>query len=429
MSSDAPDTAKSTTKDDASNGDTGPSEGDLVIRDGFPALQIPGAKTYQPMLKGEEPIPRHSFWSSENAVHFNPDYLESLRQDCETVFTARDKPDGAAYSAGQTFFLPANRAPRCALEALAMLIFRKHTEHLKEGTFNPAQSGANWWTLVLDENEEAVTKAPIQVQNNADEEEDEEEEGEDEVGLHFDADYELEEQTTHILLHPRVGTVTYLSDYGAPTVIFNLKSPPMDDLEKKSLEKRIDKAWLSHPQLGKHTCFDGRFLHGAPALYFPSRNNPKSASTSDEPDAKRQKVDRKRYTLLVNVWLNHWVMDAGLLDDEICAQLKTPWEVETSNLKGDNDYTPPFSWNNDVDLAKQAVIPSKVKLAPSKVNPAGEDEIALCSRSVTVKYNPLMEECRSASNLGSTVELELEEGAICLHVGEVLPTDEEEEAQ
>ena len=24
-------------------------------------------------------------------------------------------------------------------------------------------------------------------------------------------------------------------------------------------------AWISRPQLGKHICFDGRYLHGAPA--------------------------------------------------------------------------------------------------------------------------------------------------------------------
>ena len=44
----------------------------------------------------------------------------------------------------------------------------------------------------------------------------------------------------------------------------------MDDLGKKTLEEDISRAWLSHPQLGKHTAFDGRLLHGAPALYFPS---------------------------------------------------------------------------------------------------------------------------------------------------------------
>jgi len=276
-------------------------EGDLIIRDGFPALYIPNglsnkksknrsssSSSFQPMVEGEEPIPRYDFWSSENTIEFNnPGHLQTLREDCETVFTARDKPDGATYSAGQTYFLPANKKPRCALEAMAMKIFYEHTKHLKEGTFNPAQSGANWWTLVMNEDAEEgntataaaassilstyggglETKGGANINKlsnvitkawNGNENEGEEEE--DEVGLHFDADYELEEQTGNIMLHPRLSTVTYLSDYGAPTLVFDQKSPPMDDMKKETLEKGISKAWLSHPKMGKHTVFDGSLV-------------------------------------------------------------------------------------------------------------------------------------------------------------------------
>eukprot|EP00751_Fragilariopsis_kerguelensis_P051568 CAMPEP_0171053844 /NCGR_PEP_ID=MMETSP0736-20130129/54739_1 /TAXON_ID=186038 /ORGANISM="Fragilariopsis kerguelensis, Strain L26-C5" /LENGTH=511 /DNA_ID=CAMNT_0011507887 /DNA_START=141 /DNA_END=1677 /DNA_ORIENTATION=- len=451
-------------------------EGDLIIRDGFPALYIPNglsnkksknrsssSSSFQPMVEGEEPIPRYDFWSSENTIEFNnPGHLQTLREDCETVFTARDKPDGATYSAGQTYFLPANKKPRCALEAMAMKIFYEHTKHLKEGTFNPAQSGANWWTLVMNEDAEEGNTATAAAASsilstygggletkggnvitkawNGNENEGEEEE--DEVGLHFDADYELEEQTGNIMLHPRLSTVTYLSDYGAPTLVFDQKSPPMDDMKKETLEKGISKAWLSHPKMGKHTVFDGRFLHGAPALYFPGRiNNNNSSEEIKEPAAKRQKTicdDRKRYTLLVNIWLNHWVMDAGniwlnhwvmdagLLEDEVCVALTTPWEDEKSNLKVDDSYIPPFVWNKDVDLSKPTAKMKRIKLNPSTVDPAGEDEIALCNHNVTVKYNPLMSECHAAALLGSTVEIELEKGAITLHVGEELVADEEE---
>mmetsp|Transcript_9115 Transcript_9115/g.18056 ORF Transcript_9115/g.18056 Transcript_9115/m.18056 type:complete len:421 (-) Transcript_9115:266-1528(-) len=367
-------------------------EGDLIIRDGFPALYIPRSKdgtssdektkdplSFQPMVKGEEPLPRHGFWSSEDVIQFNsdnPDHLETFLEDCATVFTARDKPNGAAYSAGQTFFIPANMKPRCALEALALKIFHEHTKGLEPGTFNPAQSGANWWTLVMDDDVEdsngitvpistTVAAAPAAAAAAASTNsvaagakttglEDSED---DEVGLHFDADYELEEQTGNIMLHPRVATVTYLSDHGAPTLVLEQKSPPMDDMKKSTLENGINKAWLSHPKLGKHTAFDGRFLHGAPALYFPPNRNSFHVNhdESKQPVAKRQKVvkDTKRYTVLVNIWLNHWVMDAGLLDDEVCAKLITPWEDEKSNLKGDDDYKPPFVWNKDVDLTKE----------------------------------------------------------------------------
>ncbi|KAG7337894.1 hypothetical protein IV203_024583 [Nitzschia inconspicua] len=175
----------------------------------------------------------------------------------------------------------------------------------------------------------------------------------------------------------------------------------MDDFERKALEKPIDKAWLSHPQVGKHTAFDGRLLHGAPGLYFPSRrNNTTTATTDVEPPVKRQKVDtanRKRYTLL--------------------------------HFKQGDSYTPPFSWNTAVDLSKPSQISSKVKLEPSSVDPAGEDEITLCNHHVTVKYNPLMAECHGASNQSSTVELELARDAIQLEVGDVLEDDGGEEGK
>jgi hypothetical protein len=300
------DATTSNTTDDATSNTTAPDnrgpgkEGDLIIRDGFPALYIPkkgdSTEKNKPMVEGEEPLPRHGFWSSEKTIEFNnPDHLRTLREDCETVFTARDKPDGATYSAGQTFFLPANMKPRCALEAMAMKIFQEHTKHLEDGTFNPAQSGANWWTLVMDdddaeekgEGEEntapavAAAATALSTNNGAavgvataktrkndtdsdddddDDDDEEEDDGADEVGLHFDADYELEEQTGNIMLHPRVATITYLSDYGAPTLILDQKSPPMDDMKKTTLETGISKAWLSHPKLGKHTIFDGRYV-------------------------------------------------------------------------------------------------------------------------------------------------------------------------
>ena len=398
---------KSKTDDPKEEADGGPGENDLVMREGFPALRIPGTKC-SPLVDGEEPIPRHTFWSSEKVLDFHPDYLENVRKDCELVFTARDKPGGQAYSAGQTFFLPANMKPRCALEALVKTIFEKHTEHVDKGMFSLEQSGAEWWTLVLDDDEDQKPR--------------EEDEEEDEVGLHFDADYELEEQATNLMLHPRLATVTYLSDVGAPTMVFDQKSPPMQDLKKTTLEKGINKAWLSHPRLGKHTVFDGRLLHGAPALFFPSQKR----ITEEEPPSKRRKISKKRYTLLVNIWLNHWVLDAAVLDDEVCAKLTTPWQAE-SNLKAgdDDDFKPSFTWN-DVDLSKPSLV-EKISLKPSTEDPAGEDEIALCNHTVTVKYNPTMDECHAASALGSTVELELADGAITLDVGDELQEDESDD--
>ena len=394
---------------------------DLVFREGFPALWVSGTRT--PLVDGDEPIPRHSFWSCENMIEFSPKHFDDILSDCETVFTSRDRDDGQAYSTGQTFFCPATMKPRCALEALVLTIFEKHVQHVDKGMYNLEQSGAEWWTLVLDGDDEP--KAKNDDSNNVDDPEEEE----DEVGIHFDADYELEDQAANLLLHPRIATVTYLSDFGAPTLVVDLKSPPMDDVKKTALEKEIPTAWLSHPVLGKHTAFDGRLLHGAPALFFPSMQKNKyiraNAENGDgEPASKRRKTTpQKRVTLLVNIWLNHWVLDAALLDDDVVSKLKTPWQnpPADSNLKKTNDdncssLEPPFSWNEKVDLS-QPTVAEKVRLEASKVDPAGEDDIALCNHNVTVKYNPTMEECHRAASLGRSVEIELCQGAMSLQVG------------
>ena len=79
------------------------------------------------------------------------------------------------------------------------------------------------------------------------------------------------------------------------------------------------------------------------------------------------------------------------------------------------------------DLGKPASI-AKHTLQLSTADPAGEDEIALCNHNVTVKYNPTMAECHYASALANTVELELKEKALTLHVGEELPDASDDEA-
>jgi hypothetical protein len=118
----------------------------------------------------------------------------------------------------------------------------------------------------------------------------------------------LEEQLPNFMLHPRVATITYLSDTGVPTLILNKRSPPPSDHEKESLNGSINKAWLSHPSFGKHVAFDGRFLHGAPGKYFQSVN--KTTLSVPEPKSKRLRLDEhgtncklsdKRITFLVNV--------------------------------------------------------------------------------------------------------------------------------
>jgi hypothetical protein len=402
------------------------NENDLVIRDGFPALKrLHGGQG--PLISGEEPLPRHSFSSFANALHiFTP---ETVLGDCEKVFSARTRDDGAAYSAGCTYFIPSEMKPRCALEGLALQIFNAHVKDL-DGMYNPSQSGAEWWTLVMDANKPKTT--------HDDDDEAEEDDDDDEVGMHFDADYGLEEQMPNMLLHPRVATVTYLSNVGAPTIVLDKHSPPPCDPEKKSLNGDVQRAWLSGPQFGKHIAFDGRLLHGAPALFFPGKATSDATNISGEEAraSKRPKLEQhlspeKRVTFLVNIWLNHCPLDAELLDDDVCEQMETPWEPPTCDgAKSDPAYKPPFEWKNP-DVYKPDST-DKVSLDASKEDPAGTDEGVICDRIVTISYGPTMEELHAASSKtadGASVELELGNGAISLLVGAKVEEEEEEEEQ
>ena len=462
---------------------------DFVIRDGFPALYHPNGK--DPWIHGPEPIPQQMVWAGRNVFSFHKDdmttttnnsydYLERLRQDCECVFTARAKTNTDAYSTGVTYFLPALLPPRCALEQIVQSIFQQHTQPLVVTTTTtnngsrmmmiPEQSGAEWWTLVLDNQTETNTTPSSQTKNdttttnhdtftttttNHDNEE-EEEEG-DEVGLHFDADYGLEDQAPNLLLHPRLATVTYLSNYGAPTVILERKSPPPNDPSKQSLQGPISKGWLSHPQVGKHLAFDGRLLHGAPATFFPSKPNSQPQQQDDgdkkpsskEPQAKRAKreeqvvVDNetRRITLLVNIWVNHCPLDAEPLEDDICQQLTPPIKTtnDTKNKSNDqNGETNETTKNVSLPFLSSKGMPldqspkcHKVVLSPCPSDPAGEEEFVLCGRLVTAKYEASMEALHQAS-IGAPanddlVELDFQDGALVLEVGDMVEEEDDDD--
>lgn len=114
--------------------------------------------------------------------------LASLIADCRATFTARTTRKGQKYSAGETYWLAASAEPRCALEKLARDVFDLHTVGKEAGVdYDPGASGAEWWTLVLD--------------------------SDDDVGLHWDRDYQME-ASADILVHPHLSTVTYLTNVG-----------------------------------------------------------------------------------------------------------------------------------------------------------------------------------------------------------------------
>lgn len=405
---------------------------DLILDEGFPILSNfkPGSSEADRF-----PAPRNSFASYSNAITFAQ--RSSFLDDCALVFNARAMDDSEEYSSGSTFFLPCLMKPRCALEALAQRIFKAHTAGL-EGKFDPKNSGAEWWTLVLD-NKSADKKTSSNEVLGDDGSEDEEDD--DEVGMHFDADYALEDQASGVFLHPRIATITYLSDVGVPTLILNKRSPPPQDIGKSSLNGNIRKGWLSHPSFGKHVSFDGRLLHGAPGGFFPSFNQEESNSAEEvsEPQTKKQKVEKKeevalagkRITFLVNIWLNHVTMDAEILDDDIVPKLKTAWEDPDSNAKSDESHVDAFQWNiKDVESEEDKLTNAVcLKLSSGQEDVAGSEDIVLCNRHVNMAFNSSLSDLHNASRLAAkegSMPIELEEGVLTLTVGREASDDEDD---
>jgi len=387
--------------------------------------------------------------------------MENLVHDCELAFTARTKEESDAYSSGATFFMPASMKPRCALEQLTMNIFNAHTKGLEPGKhFDLERSGAEWWTLVMD-TKSAGENEKDEANNNSNSDNDEsveEEEEDDEVGMHFDADYGLEQQLPNYMLHPRVATVTYFSNVGVPTLILNKRSPPPADLEKKSLGGSIEQGWLSCPMVGKHIAFDGRLLHGAPGTFFPasalSTNDGDDDDEDDEPTNKRRKLEggekqnvddstaatttgAQRITFMVNIWLNHCPIDAELIDDDLCSQMKTPWEANEKNengarLKGDADYVPALTWSLDNVGESNSFPKEEIKLAKNESDWAGTEECVICNREIDMKYCSTMDDLHSASKKaheveGKSLEIHFDAKVLSLEVGAEVPDSSEDE--
>mmetsp|Transcript_58316 Transcript_58316/g.155869 ORF Transcript_58316/g.155869 Transcript_58316/m.155869 type:complete len:298 (-) Transcript_58316:55-948(-) len=198
---------------------------------------------------------------------------DRLVKDCAAVFTARSKKKGK-YSSGSTFWVAAGSQPASGVEQLALSIFDEHT---KNAQFKAEVSGAEWWTQVIS--------------------------SDDEIGFHWDRDYTLE--IDHgFCAHPYLGTVTYLSDCGAATVVCN-RDGVLQSTDQVS--GQFSTAYVSPPKVGKHMSFDGKWLHGASTDIMSVPGPPGS----------------KRVTLLVNIWLNHQPLGVENLPDAFRSKLST----------------------------------------------------------------------------------------------------------
>ena len=204
----------------------------------------------------------------------SPSVREVLREEAIKVCKV-DDGGGTRYSTGETYWVPCDADPSTltGLENLALSIFKTHTAG---AIHDRSKSGAEWWTVVVEENDEA------------------------EVTWHFDKDYDLERSGINVF--PHLSTVTYLTDCGAPTVILE-HAGPMRTSDKIETEKdEIKRCWVCYPKMGRHCAFDGRFLHAAPSALAVEGITHKRKRGEDEKKRKSLRV-----TFLVNVWLSHTV--------------------------------------------------------------------------------------------------------------------------
>jgi len=275
-------------------------------------------------------------------VSNNSEKLKILCKDISTAST-KSRDMGNDYSEGQTFWVPANAAPTTILEKIALEIFQFHTKGCQ---FDKENSGAEWWTLAIDS-------------ENAD------------VSWHWDKDYGLEE--SGINLSPHLATITYLSETGAPTVMLNKIAPTE---YHKDISGTASKMFLSRPRIGKHSSFDGRFLHAAPielSLWNEDGTvSGKNGSDSGGSDGggsdgggsdgggsdgggsdndrsnisgtsrnESKKVVPLRYSFLVNIWLNWKPQDAIVCPKKL---IKT---LSTNDL---NDNMPQINFSNESEI-------------------------------------------------------------------------------
>jgi hypothetical protein len=228
----------------------------------------------------------------------------------------------------------------CLLESLAWSIYLSHRERYKntllcdddDNDGGVLQGGAEWWVQVknISTSSSPVNDASVDENNTFDVDRNNggtlRSLASSSIDLHYDKDEALAE-SFGIGSFPALSTVTYLtaeSAIAAPTIVF-------DHTYNQGEDEVMSSMMVSRPRVGKHICFDGRLLHGAP--YHPSLL-PSSSPWSNKDDAcegtvpppiNQNRDDSReasgtplfRVTFLVNVWNDRRPSNVHALDDKI----------------------------------------------------------------------------------------------------------------
>jgi hypothetical protein len=250
----------------------------------------------------------------------------------------------------RTFWVPCRgMKPRCTLEQFAVDVFHHHVSSDVE--YDPTCSGAEWWCQIRP-SPEKTGRYSMHCPND-DDDQDGTDPFEQGISMHVDKDEDLRiltGGTTYV--HPHLSTVTYLTDFGSPTIIMNCRVHPFEGTwivpSSENCEGPVE-GFVSWPLRGKHTSFDGRYLHAAPCDLMEDGVFEKQIQfTPSEDDEKWNKIQKRRHrrvTVLVNIWLNYKPFDvkpfpdtmiekmSGSIDDSKRVRLQFEANTNSSTVK------------------------------------------------------------------------------------------------
>jgi len=174
--------------------------------------------------------------------------LKLIKKECHKLDNISiGLPDGKR----ATFWMDSNQEPRFAMEE-----FVKHISKIDypNGLEEEGIVGFEWWTQIRKPSEN--------------------------ITFHFDKDEGLA-SNSKIFKFPHRGTVTYLTQCGGPTMVFDHRTTERNNAYTPTVPRD---GFISMPTIGKHITFDGELFHGV----VGSMNSINKES--------------KRITFLVNYW-------------------------------------------------------------------------------------------------------------------------------
>ena len=171
---------------------------------------------------------------------------------------------------------------------------------------------------------------------------------ENSICFHWDKDEDLRLlMGGNMYIHPHISTVTYLSDFGAPTMALNYRVNALTGEYVIPSDEESVEGYISWPRCGKHLSFDGRFLHAAPADFMQKGMFKKQIETpmnqipkdllGDDAHCKIMMRRCRRVTFLVNIWLNYKPFNVDVFPESMIDKLSKTTTEEVSHILFKND--------------------------------------------------------------------------------------------